>query len=96
MSFVSRRVCTVSATVVMALAVGCASKSAGSSSTGGTTVSITLTSQGCVPSPASVPAGLMTFAVTNKNADAVTEAELLRTICAAVHCPLPPILDQAA
>ena len=26
----------------------------------------------------------------------VTEAELLRTICAALHCPLPPILDQAA
>ena len=26
----------------------------------------------------------------------VTEAELLRTICAALHCPLPPIVDQAA
>jgi len=26
----------------------------------------------------------------------VTEAELLRTICAALHCPLPPILNQAA
>jgi iron uptake system component EfeO len=79
MSFFSRRAYTVFTTVVvLALATGCASKSAGSSSTGGTTVSIALTSQGCVPSPASVPAGLMTFAVTNKNADAVTEAELLK------------------
>ncbi len=26
----------------------------------------------------------------------LAEAELLRTICAAVHCPLPPMLDQAA
>jgi Zn-dependent protease with chaperone function len=26
----------------------------------------------------------------------VAEAELLRTICAALHCPLPPIADQAA
>jgi Zn-dependent protease with chaperone function len=26
----------------------------------------------------------------------VTEAELLRTICAALHCPLPPMLDQVA
>ena len=26
----------------------------------------------------------------------VTEAELLRTICAALHCPLPPILTEAA
>ncbi len=25
----------------------------------------------------------------------VTEAELLRTICAALHCPLPPIVNQA-
>ena len=26
----------------------------------------------------------------------VTEAELLRTVCAALHCPLPPMLDQVA
>ena len=26
----------------------------------------------------------------------VAEAELLRTICAALHCPLPPMADQAA
>ncbi|HZP65267.1 MAG TPA: peptidase M48, partial [Rudaea sp.] len=26
----------------------------------------------------------------------ITEAELLRTVCAALHCPLPPILEQAA
>jgi len=26
----------------------------------------------------------------------VVEAELLRAICAALHCPLPPQMDQAA
>jgi hypothetical protein len=26
----------------------------------------------------------------------VGEAELLRTICAALHCPLPPIAGEAA
>jgi Zn-dependent protease with chaperone function len=26
----------------------------------------------------------------------VTEAELLRTVCAALHCPLPPMLNQVA
>ena len=26
----------------------------------------------------------------------IAEAELLRTICAALHCPLPPLVDQAA
>jgi hypothetical protein len=26
----------------------------------------------------------------------VTEAELLRTVCAALHCPLPPMFNQAA
>jgi len=26
----------------------------------------------------------------------VTEAELLRTVCATLHCPLPPLLSSAA
>ncbi|MGN6513556.1 MAG: hypothetical protein ACTHKZ_08320, partial [Lysobacteraceae bacterium] len=25
----------------------------------------------------------------------VAEAELLRTLCASLHCPLPPMLEQA-
>lgn len=49
-----------------------------------------------------VPAGKellvcgLTRAIDADGVVTVTEAELLRTICAAVHCPLPPILDQAA
>ena len=62
---------------------GCASSSGSSGSDskdGGSAakVSITLTPDGCAPSPASVAAGLITFEVTNKNASAVSEAELLR------------------
>ncbi|MEO8804024.1 MAG: M48 family metallopeptidase [Rudaea sp.] len=49
-----------------------------------------------------VPAGKellvcgLTRAIDADGVVTVTEAELLRTICAAVHCPLPPMLDQAA
>jgi Zn-dependent protease with chaperone function len=38
----------------------------------------------------------LTQAISADNVVTVTEAELLRAICAAVHCPLPPVLDQAA
>ena len=40
------------------------------------TVTITLTPQGCAPKPAKVPAGQIQFNVKNKNAGAVSEAEL--------------------
>ncbi len=40
------------------------------------TVNITLTPQGCTPKPSSVPAGQIQFNVKNKNAGAVSEAEL--------------------
>jgi iron uptake system component EfeO len=40
------------------------------------TVTITLTPQGCAPKPAQVPAGQVQFNVKNKNAGAVSEAEL--------------------
>jgi len=49
-----------------------------------------------------VPAGKellvrgLTRAVGADGMVAVSEAELLRTICAALHCPLPPLLEQAA
>jgi hypothetical protein len=38
----------------------------------------------------------MTAAIGADGKVGVAEAELLRTICAAVHCPLPPQLEQAA
>ena len=38
----------------------------------------------------------LTAAIGADGKVSVTEAELLRTMCAAVHCPLPPQLDQAA
>lgn len=37
----------------------------------------------------------LTQAISADGVVTVTEAELLRTICAALHCPLPPLLDQA-
>ena len=40
------------------------------------TVTITLTPQGCAPKPARAPAGQIQFNVKNKNAGAVSEAEL--------------------
>lgn len=38
----------------------------------------------------------LTAAIGADGKVSVTEAELLRTICAALHCPLPPQLDRAA
>jgi iron uptake system component EfeO len=73
----------VAATAV--LAAGCVSQS----SAGGTKdvasggggkngdVTITLTPDGCRPTPGSVPAGVVNFNVSNNNADSVSEAELL-------------------
>src|SRR5690348_450794 len=43
-----------------------------------TTVTVILTSAGCAPDRPSVPAGAVTFNVTNQGADAVSEVELLR------------------
>ncbi|MDR3388044.1 MAG: M48 family metallopeptidase [Rudaea sp.] len=37
----------------------------------------------------------LTQAIGADNVVTVAEAELLRTVCAAVHCPLPPMIDQA-
>ena len=60
---------------------GCSSSGSGKSKTAAdtgktTTVTITLTPQGCAPKPATVTAGDVQFNVTNKNASAVSEAEL--------------------
>lgn len=70
------------ACVVVAVVLSGCSSSSGSSKDGksgaATKISITLTPDGCAPSPSSAAAGLFTFEVTNKNASAVTEAELTK------------------
>ncbi len=75
---------TAAAAVVAALALaaaGCASagthaSGSGSGSGRASTVTVALTPQGCAPKPARIPAGEVTFNVANKDADAVSEAEL--------------------
>jgi iron uptake system component EfeO len=64
-----------------AAACGSSSGSSGSASPAtaadqASTVSISLTPQGCAPKPAKVTAGEVQFNVANKDADAVSEAEL--------------------
>jgi iron uptake system component EfeO len=63
------------------IVAGCSSSGSGKPETAAdsgktTTVSIALTPRGCQPKPASVTAGDVQFNVTNKNANAVSEAEL--------------------
>jgi iron uptake system component EfeO len=70
---------TAVAALLALAAAGCASshKAAGSSGTArAAVVTIDLTPQGCTPRPAKIAAGQVTFNVTNKNAGAVSEAEL--------------------
>jgi len=76
---------TVLATVAaLGALTGCGSSGGGSGPAAGggsgsgkpTTVSIDLTPQGCLPKPAKISAGQVEFTVTNKDADAVSEAEL--------------------
>lgn len=60
------------------LVAGCSSKKSTTSADGSAdqTVQVELTKAGCQPTPASVAAGHVNFNVVNKNASAVTEAEL--------------------
>jgi iron uptake system component EfeO len=76
-----RRIAAVAAVAagVALVAAGCgSSKSAATqeSSARSVDVSIVLTSKGCAPTPSTIPAGHVNFAVSNKNAGAVSEAEL--------------------
>ncbi len=81
-----RRVLACAATVMSAglLLTACGSHKGGdkgSSAAKGSdaeksSVAITITDDGCAPSPAEVPAGTVKFTVTNKNSAKVTEAEL--------------------
>jgi iron uptake system component EfeO len=60
-------------------ATGCASSPDPGSRSGtarARTVTVDLTPQGCAPQPARIAAGQVQFTVTNKDADAVSEAEL--------------------
>jgi iron uptake system component EfeO len=78
-------VATVVASALLLSACGSSSSSksssAGSSAAGGAstsrTVAITITSDGCVPPATSYGSGPLTFNITNKNATAVSELELL-------------------
>ena len=70
---------TAVAALLALAAAGCAGshKAAGSSAAArASTVTIDLTPRGCTPRPARIASGQVTFKVTNKNAGAVSEAEL--------------------
>lgn len=54
-----------------------AASSGSASSAGSRTVAITITSSGCAPGQTTYPAGPLTFQVSNKDATAVSELELL-------------------
>lgn len=65
---------------IAGLAAACGSETSSGTDTapGATPVTITLTNDGCQPSPATATAGPMTFTVNNTTGDKVSEAELLR------------------
>ena len=67
-------------TGAVVVAAGCSSSASkpktAADSGKSTTVSISLTPQGCAPKPAKVASGAVQFNVTNKDANAVSEAEL--------------------
>ena len=76
----------IAAASLALVASGCSSSGSTSSAKGSTgaaasgdkssTVTISLTSDGCEPKPATVPAGAVEFEVTNSGAGSVSEAEL--------------------
>ena len=84
----SRRCGVMVAAAAAALALvatGCSSSSSDPSSSGSagtadsgksSAVTVNLTSQGCQPTPARIPAGPVDFTVANKDAGSVSEAEL--------------------
>ncbi|ONH30217.1 iron uptake system protein EfeO [Pseudofrankia asymbiotica] len=67
------------AAVVAVSAAACGSDSSDSDTADGgkQTVAVTITPQGCTADPATIPAGPTTFKIANKDADAITEVELL-------------------
>lgn len=72
-----RLAATATALVTAAGVVTACGNADGATDKNGSTVDITLTSKGCKPDPTKVPAGPVTFDITNENASKVSEAELL-------------------
>ncbi len=74
---------TIGAALALSACGSSGSKSASSGSSGSSassdpgTVAITITADGCAPTPTTYAAGPLTFKATNKNATAVSEVELL-------------------
>ena len=68
----------IAAIAGFAAACSSSSSSGTKAAAGATPVTITLTNDGCEPSPATVAAGPVTFTVNNTTGDKVSEAELLR------------------
>ena len=68
------------AVLPLLLLVGCGGpgQEASASTGAAATVTVSLTDTGCAPRPARVPAGAVDIEVTNQDATAVTEAELMR------------------
>jgi iron uptake system component EfeO len=73
---------TIAVAVPLAVAgcVGSGGSTAGSNaaSRSGAAVRIELTDDGCTPTPASVPAGALSFSIANKGASRVTETEIMQ------------------
>ena len=69
---------SVAATVAAALALSACGNDAAPAAAGAATVKVTATDDGCTAEPATSPAGPVTFQVTNRDAQRVTEVELLR------------------
>lgn len=79
--FTTRPARTLGAALALALPAaalaGCGNDSGTDASGKARSVAVRLTPDGCAATPASVPAGPVTFRVSNDGADAVTELELL-------------------
>ncbi|HEY1481056.1 MAG TPA: iron uptake system protein EfeO [Gaiellales bacterium] len=69
-------VAAVAAVLIAVAAAGCGGSSSKASAPGTKTVSMTLTDEGCSPAKISVPAGPVTFNVSNSGSAKVTEFEL--------------------
>jgi iron uptake system component EfeO len=66
------------AVITATAAAACGGSSSDSGTSGSKqTVNVTITSKGCTADPTTIPAGATTFKIVNKDADAITEAELL-------------------
>jgi iron uptake system component EfeO len=63
---------------VAALVAACGSSNGSDAAAGAATVTVTLTNDGCAPSPSRVAAGPVTFRIHNTTGDKVSEVELLR------------------